>query len=67
MHVHVPVHTHRTYLESLVSRLCARVAIALERLPQVVGLVARGVGVYDVMALGREGRVEEGGHLVSSQ
>jgi hypothetical protein len=58
---------HRADLERLVSCLGTRVAIALELLPQVVGLVARGVGVYDVVAFGSEGGVEKRGHLVSSQ
>ena len=74
VHVHVHVHgawcmcmAHGAHLERLVGRLGARVAIALEGLPQVVRLVARGVGVDDVVALGREGGVEKRGHLVCSQ
>jgi len=58
---------HGAHLERLVGSLGARVAIALEGLPQVVRLVARGVGVDDVVAFGREGGVEKRGHLVCSQ
>ena len=58
---------HGAHLERLVGRLGARVAIPLEGLPQVVRLVARGVGVDDVVAFGREGGVEKRGHLVCSQ
>ena len=61
------VHGHGAHLERLVGRLGARVAIPLEGLPQVVRLVARGVGVDDVVAFGREGGVEKRGHLVCSQ
>ena len=83
VHVHVHVHVHGAWctvhgarcmahghgahLERLVGSLGARVAIALEGLPQVVRLVARGVGVDDVVAFGREGGVEKRGHLVCSQ
>ena len=58
---------HGAHLERLVGSLGARVAIPLEGLPQVVRLVARGVGVDDVVAFGREGGVEKRGHLVCSQ
>ena len=81
VHVHVHVHdawrmcmahgawrmAHGAHLERLVGSLSARVAIPLEGLPQVVRLVARGVGVDDVVAFRREGGVEKRRHLVCSQ